>query len=333
MKKFLVITTIAKPNKCLKHISKKSIKHNVKLIIVGDKKSPNNFYLKNSVFLNLKDQKKINLSFPLICPVNSYARKNIGYLYAIKNGAKLIFETDDDNKIMDSFFNIKPLNYYVSQINNGNWVNVYNFFSDKILWPRGFPLEEIKQNKKYKIKKKLLICPINQRLVDKNPDFDAVYRLTGNIPINFKKNKDIALGKNSWCTFNSQNTIWFSKAFPLLYLPSYSSFRMSDIWRSLIAQRICWENNWNILFSNSTAIHERNDHNLLEDFKDEIPGYLNNANIAESLKDLKLKKGEQNLCSNLYKCYQLLCKKKLINKAELKLLNCWIKDLKKIQNK
>ena len=49
MKKFLVITTIAKPNKCLKHISKKSIKHNVKLIIVGDKKSPNNFYLKNSV--------------------------------------------------------------------------------------------------------------------------------------------------------------------------------------------------------------------------------------------------------------------------------------------
>ena len=43
-------------------------------------------------------QYEILLNFAKICPENNYARKNIGYLYAIKNGAKLIFETDDDNK-------------------------------------------------------------------------------------------------------------------------------------------------------------------------------------------------------------------------------------------
>ncbi|ETN70754.1 hypothetical protein NECAME_14556 [Necator americanus] len=31
-------------------------------------------------------------------PYNSYARKNIGYLYAISNGAEWIYDTDDDNK-------------------------------------------------------------------------------------------------------------------------------------------------------------------------------------------------------------------------------------------
>ncbi|VDM75263.1 unnamed protein product [Strongylus vulgaris] len=33
-----------------------------------------------------------------VSPENSYTRKNIGYLYAIKNGAKWIYDTDDDNK-------------------------------------------------------------------------------------------------------------------------------------------------------------------------------------------------------------------------------------------
>ena len=180
------------------------------------------------------------------------------------------------------------------------------------------------------MQKKNISCPINQRLANLNPDVDAVYRLIKKIPINFNKHDDIALGKNSWCTFNSQNTVWHKKAYPLMYLPSYSTFRMCDIWRSLIAQRICWENNWNILHSSSTVIHERNDHNLIEDFADEIPGYLNNLDISKNLENLKLKKGEQNLNYNLIKCYELLCKKRLLDKRELILLKSWLKDIKNI---
>ena len=94
-----------------------------------------------------------------------------------------------------------------------------------------------------------------------------------------------------------------------MYLPSYTTFRMSDIWRSLIAQRICWENNWRILFSKSTAIQLRNIHNLMNDFKDEIPGYLQNKNIVNYLEQLKLRKGIKNINKNLLKCYQFLNKK------------------------
>ena len=133
MKKFLVITSIAKPNACLRHISKKSKKNSVNLVIIGDKKSPNNFKLNNSIFLSLNDQKKQNFSYTKHCPENSYARKNIGYLFAIKNGADVIYETDDDNKILDSFFNLKPINKKVSQIFNPGWINIYSFFSNKLI--------------------------------------------------------------------------------------------------------------------------------------------------------------------------------------------------------
>ncbi|MHC4265647.1 MAG: STELLO glycosyltransferase family protein, partial [Planctomycetota bacterium] len=67
---------------------------------------------------------------------------------------------------------------------------------------------------------------------DDNPDVDAVYRLTQRLPLTFRKDRRLALGNGSKCPFNSQNTTWFPDAYPLLYLPAYCSFRMTDIWRS-----------------------------------------------------------------------------------------------------
>ena len=57
---------------------------------------------------------------------------------------------------------------------------------------------------------------------------------------------------------------------------------MTDIWRSFVAQRICWENNWHINFHSSNVVR-RNEHNLLNDFKDEIVGYLNNDKLINEL--------------------------------------------------
>jgi hypothetical protein len=38
-----------------------------------------------------------------LLPTHSYTRKNIGYLYAIAHGAQRIYETDDDNVLLDAF--------------------------------------------------------------------------------------------------------------------------------------------------------------------------------------------------------------------------------------
>lgn len=117
-----------------------------------------------------------------------------------------------------------------------------------------------------------------------------------------------------------------------MYLPSFCSFRMSDIWRSFVVQKICWVNGWSILYSNSTVTHRRNDHDLIKDFKDEISGYLQNKKIVNNLNNLKLKVGIKYLTHNLYKCYELLCKKKFIDKKELELLKLWISDIKKLKD-
>lgn len=49
-----------------------------------------------------------------------------------------------------------------------------------------------------------------------------------------------------------QITVWFPEAYPL-NLPAYCLSWMANIWRSCVAQRICWENNWPLLFSPSSV--------------------------------------------------------------------------------
>ena len=54
------------------------------------------------VFLSLEKQKSLGYRTVEILPFNTYSRKTIaGYLYAIQHGAKIIYETDDDNYSYD----------------------------------------------------------------------------------------------------------------------------------------------------------------------------------------------------------------------------------------
>ncbi|MCK4748959.1 MAG: DUF288 domain-containing protein, partial [Bacteroidales bacterium] len=163
-----------------------------------------------------------------------------------------------------------------------------------------------------------------------NPDVDALYRLTRGLPLKFQKDLSFVLGNESWCPFNSQNTVWFREAFPLLYLPSKCSFRMTDIWRSFVAQRIAWEYGWKIAFYSPTVYQERNEHNLLKDFEDEVPGYLNNAAIAKVLESLHLSGSPEYIYDNLIKCYQSMIGMGLIGGEEMNILKAWIHDLRQI---
>jgi len=103
---------------------------------------------------------------------------------------------------------------------------------------------------------------------------------------------------------------------------------MTDIWRSFVAQRIMWENNWHLLFHESTVWQDRNEHNLMKDFQDEIQGYLNNDKIIKSLESIELKKGTENLAENLLTCYNKLIEIEVIGKEEIQLLQAWLNDLK-----
>ena len=65
----------------------------------------------------------------------------------------------------------------------------------------------------------------------------------------------------------------------------------------------------------------------MHDFRDEIPGYLNNLRIAETLSTLQLEPGEQQIPSNLMKCYESFVSMGLMEPVELKMLSAWIADI------
>lgn len=333
MSKHLIITSIANDkHPVLNSFAVDCKKRNLNFIVIGDTKSPAEFQLEGCDFWSVDKQLTLPFELAKITPTRHYSRKNLGYLIAIKSGATEITETDDDNIPREEFWAEKTREVKSHPFKNAGWVNVYHYFTENKIWPRGFPLEEL-QNKQIDLstlKLETVNCPIQQGLADENPDVDAVYRLTYPLPINFEIKNKLALGLNAWSPFNSQNTHWFKEAFALLYLPSYCSFRMTDIWRSYVAQRIAWECDWSVLYHESTVWQERNEHNLMKDFEDEIPGYSNNFRICKELQALELKKGTANIYENLVTCYQKLIDINVIGKDEMTLLKAWISDISKL---
>ncbi len=331
MKTSLVLTTIYKPNKNIITFSKQTKKLEWDFIVIGDKKTPNNFRIEYGNYFEYNKQKKIGFDFSIKCPANNYARKNIGYLIAIRNRSEVIVETDDDNCPKKNFFSKKSYVHKASYIMNNSWVNIYDIFKKNKktkVWPRGLPLDEIFSNKIKLGNKKKKVFYLQQGVCEGNPDVDAIYRLLNKkINIPFRSFK-VSLG-NALSTFNSQNTIWFKPIFPLLYLPVTCSMRCTDIWRSLVALKILQFNNNEILFFGTTMFQERNIHNLNNDFKEEVPMYLNNKNIFNSLSNLKLIKGDY--LSNLLICYKRLIKNGYISKKELIYLKSWISDIKNLK--
>ncbi len=328
----VIITSIAAPNAVMSAIAAGCREKNWKFYVIGDVSSPSSFDLPGCTFVSYEEQLETGLQFARQCPTRHYARKAIGYLLAMRDGADIIVETDDDNLPYDAFWQTRQREHAARLAASAGWLNVYAYFSPQLSWPRGFLLREIRKPVPAlnALPQGRVHAPIQQGLADGNPDVDAIFRLTLPLPERFENGPALALGRDTWCPFNSQNTTWFREAFPLLYLPAFCSFRMTDIWRSFVAQRIAWENDWWLLFHDATVVQERNEHNLMRDFQDEVVGYLHNEAICRTLAETPLKPGITALGENLLACYEELHRLGQITAAELELLVCWLTDLETI---
>ncbi len=327
----LVITSIAAPNAVLHAFAAGCRENDMRFIVIGDRASPPDFQLDGCHFYDLGTQRAMPYTLAELLPERHYARKNLGYLEAIRNGASVIIESDDDNMPSPEFWRPRAAAVKARPMEHTGWVNMYGYYSGHHIWPRGFPLEHLRQARPSPGSPAMCHCPIQQGLADGDPDVDAIYRLTGELPITFDRPEHpYALGRGAWCPFNSQNTTWFREAYPLLYLPSHCSFRMTDIWRGMVAIRIAWENGWGILFHAADVFQERNEHDLLKDFADECPGYLNNRALAQRLAALNLLSGIDHIAANLRQCYGVLIDMGLVDPAERPLLEAWITDTSKL---
>src|ERR1051326_6868832 len=230
----IVVTTIAPPKPVMTTLAAGAAERGMGFIVAGDDSSPPGFTLPGCDYYDIPRQLESGFRTAVAARRRHYARKNIAYLVAIRSGAEVIIETDDDNYPLPSFWEPRQRRRQAAAALGPGWVNVYRYFSDSLIWPRGFPLDCIHQWQAPCSSLSIadFDAPIQQGLADQAPDVDAIYRLIFSDPVYFRRHSAIALPPRCWCPFNSQNTTWWSDAFPLLYLPSSCTFRMTDIWRS-----------------------------------------------------------------------------------------------------
>ena len=330
MQTALVVTSINPPNAAMRELAAGCLAHGWDFFVAGDGKSPTDYDLEGSRFLSLEAQRGSGFTLGKICPERSYTRKNIGYLEAMRAGAEVIVETDDDNHPKEEFWRARDLLTTCRPVEKNGWVNVYRYFSGSFIYPRGLPLNHARDEVPVAGATATCECPVQQGLADHDPDVDAVYRMLFPLPFDFEIDHDpILLAGGSWCPFNSQNTTFFRSAFPLLYLPAHCSFRMTDIWRGFVAQRVLHAKGMGVLFHGPTVWQERNDHDLHRDFTDEVPGYTHNDSIREALTSIPFAQGDATRLI-METCYQALIRRGWVGSGEEPLLQAWFDDLEEL---
>ena len=288
----------------------------------------------NCVYLSVEKQKSLGYYIFDLLPYKSYTRKNIGYLYAIEHGAKIIYETDDDNSPYGGvikFFQQEFGEFYAYKTESPV-VNPYAHFGQSSIWPRGYPLDHISDPPRRKFVKCNAARPsIQQGVVDGDPDVDAIFRLT-------RKDQDIALDvkfdvsappvllpPQTMSPFNSQNTLFLHDALWALLLPVTVAFRVCDIWRGYWAQRLLWEIGGNLVFFPPNARQVRNAHNYLADFIDENQLYQDSGRLVEFLMNWKSDKKE--FFSRVLDLSVAMAEEGFWGVGDVLLTEAWLKDL------
>ena len=319
--KWIVVTTIQAPTPAIGLISDLCDK-GWSAVVIGDTKTPDDWASPNIVYLSIDEQFEVFGDFAKALPVRHYSRKNLGYLYAIQHGAKYILETDDDNLPGNAFGASLKLEVCGNSVAHRGWTNVYKYFTDALIWPRGLSLDSIHSVPSLG-PVATFECPIQQYLADDDPDVDAIYRLLYKNNIQFQPREPVILQPGVWCPFNSQNTAFFRQAFPLLYLPCFVSFRMTDIWRSFVAQAVLWAHGMRVSFHSATVRQVRNDHNLMKDFGDEVVGYVNNDRIANMLNKECAKGPEKTLAATARRFWHSMIELGVVPENERPVLDAW----------
>ena len=278
LKKFIVCTSINKPTLAVK---KFDLMKDWNLVIVGDKKTPKNYKLKNGVYLSPKKQEKIDKKLSDLIGWNCIQRRNFGILYAWKNGADIVAVVDDDNIPYKNWGknllinNKTKVNFYKTNALAFDPISVTNH---KNLWHRGFPIQILDKRNNVKKKKKIIKPDIQADFWNGDPDIDAICRMEHHPICNFK-DKYFPLASNKVSPFNSQNTFISKKVLPHYFLFPHIG-RMDDIWASFYVL----SKGFKVAYNKASVFQKRNEHDLTKDMLKEFIGYENNLNLIKDLK-------------------------------------------------
>lgn len=105
---------------------------------------------------------------------------------------------------------------------------------------------------------------------------------------------------------------------------------MTDIWRSFVAQRCLWELGTGVVFHSPDMVQDRNEHKLMRDFEQEVPGYLGNERLCDVLAASALSASPAAVADNLFSCYRVLVREGFLPDSELPLVEAWLEDIGRV---
>ncbi|XP_048249064.1 probable glycosyltransferase STELLO1 [Haliotis rufescens] len=329
--RWIVVTTISYPTPDIKFLA------NIpgwKVVVVGDTKTPADWRNQNCVFLSLEDQRGLGFDTESLLPEESYARKTMGYLFAIAHGAKVIYETDDDNRPLDLLktFKLDPTMWGILY-RGEKLFNPYRHFGQPTLWPRGYPLGSVGESPTTEYLLNHWKTPsIQQGLVNGDPDMDAIFRLTrkqtrSQLNVTFDGRAPPAIvPAGVFAPFNSQNTLFLYDALWALLIPSTTTFRVCDIWRGYWAQRLLWEMGGNVGFFPPNAVQRRNSHSYLSDAQEEKDLYFQTERLVDFLTKWKCG-ANRTFFACMTKLSTDMVHENFWKERDASLTSLWIKDL------
>ncbi|MGE0192636.1 MAG: STELLO glycosyltransferase family protein [Planctomycetota bacterium] len=323
-----VVTTIQEPTGCMQRLGPRVAAAGGRLIVIGDKKGPASFDLDGSDFFDLAEQQRLDFHLARSLPTGHYARKNLGYLLAMRAGARCIYETDDDNEPAAGWAR-RTETTHARRFDGHAWMNTYRALSGELLWPRGFPLRHLHDPATWQDADETTLevrSSVQQGMADGSPDVDAVWRLVLDRDVRFPDGPSRWVPPGHWHPFNSQSTWWWPLAYPLMYLPTTCAFRSTDIWRSFVAQRCLREVDQGVVHHPPEVVQLRNEHDLMRDFVDEVEVQTKSEALVALLEGLALEPGIEALEANMERCYEALCAEGLLAGEELPRVRDWLAD-------
>lgn len=335
--KWIVVTSIFAPTEDMKKLSKTK---GWKMVVVGDKKTPKDWSLPGVVYLSIDTQEASGFETVKHLKYGVYQRKNMGFLYAVQHGAKYIYDTDDDNHPYGGKVDFDDLTtekeYLVYHSDPARtYYNPMPHFGQSTIWPRGYPLNHIAIDPVRTYKKCKGVRPlVQQGVVDGDPDLDAIARLTRkDITVKFdvtfdSKAPPVILPEGSFTPYNTQNTIHHRDAFFSLLCPQTVTFRVNDIWRSYITQRLLWDIGGHLEYHTATAYQDRTPHDFLQDFIEEDDLYKKVLPFTKFLKEWKGTK--ETMEERYFEVIKELYKIKILGALDVHLARAWIRDMKRI---
>jgi hypothetical protein len=287
MKKFIVTTTINKPTTATLKFCEIADRDNWIFVIVGDTKTPHDDYIKlsetfkNIIYLSPNKQDELYPELSKVIGWKTIQRRNIGFLFAYKNGAEIMATVDDDNIPYDNWGDNSigqeiEIDMYEPELDVFDPLSITK---DNFIWHRGYPIEYLQKRHrveyKGKIKRKVLV---QADLWDGDPDIDAMARLT------FKpivKYSDITAPycSNKIAPFNSQNTFLAREVIPFYAVLPFVG-RMDDIWGAYILQ---YHFPNSVIYAPASVYQDRNLQDLVTNLEKEIIGYRNTLHLVKNL--------------------------------------------------